>query len=127
MSSNGDGSSHRQQFSLTPFNPCGAHVMVATENRQIALHSACLPFLTVLRRLYLHSYNAGKVVSIGLPDGKTVNCIEPVLGSDCVALGCRFDGSLALLQCTCDPSCSDGIMRLLSLADLKVSVPSWQL
>jgi len=86
MSSNGDGSSHRQQFSLTPFNPCGAHVMVATENR-----------------LYLHSYNAGKVVSIGLPDGKTVNCIEPVLGSDCVALGC-----------------SDGIMRLLSLADLKI-------
>ena len=85
--------------------------------------SASLHILTMLRRLYLHSYNTGKVVSIGLPDGKTVNCIEPVLGSDCVALGCRFDCSMFLLHCACDAFCSDGILRLLSLADLKVSVP----
>ncbi len=86
LSGSADGSSHRQQFSLTPFNPCGAHVMVSTENR-----------------LYLYSYNTGKVISIGLPDGKIVNCIEPVLGGDSVALGC-----------------SDGILRLLSLTDLKI-------
>lgn len=43
------------------------------------------------------------MASIGLPDGKVVHCIEPILGSDCVALGC-----------------SDGILRLLCLSDLKI-------
>ncbi len=85
LSTSGDGTSRRQQFTLSPFNPCGSHIMVSTENR-----------------LYLYNYNTGKVVSIGLPDGKVVNCIEPILGSECVALGC-----------------SDGILRLLSLSDLK--------